>query len=211
VKSLLLLESVAVGSHFERFVDGLTALPDACAIWNRTAEFAYALDYSCCSLTIARKSASDLQLTFFMSDLPDEFSQAYRNDGLVGVDPFLQFSCNSLTAKKVATDDLACFKGASAENQAFLDQAAESGAVAEMGIPARTQQSEHFGGWLFSSRERQDALIFWTRTMVGKPTLPACWAMSSGSPLASAQWGRGCSASENVNACCGSGSDFAFR
>jgi len=145
-----------VGLYFERFVDGLTALPDAGSIWNRTAEFAYDLGFSSCSLTIARKSGSGLQSTFFMSDLPDEFSKAYRNDGLVGVDPFLQFSCNSLSAKKVATDDLACFKGASAKHQAFLDQAADSGAVAGVGIPVRTTGSEHFGGWLFSSGEKRD-------------------------------------------------------
>jgi DNA-binding CsgD family transcriptional regulator len=154
---LPLLDGAAVSSQFERHVDGLTALPDAGPIWDRTAEFAYDLGFSSCSLTIARKSADGLQSTFFMSDLTHEFSNAYRNDGLVGVDPFLQFSCRSLSAKKVATDDLACFKGASAEHQAFLDQAAESGAVAGMGIPVRTPESEHFGGWLFSSREKREA------------------------------------------------------
>jgi len=154
------LRRAAVGKLFENFVDNLTTFPDAGAIWEHTAGFAQELGFSTCSLTMACRSGNGLQSSYFRSGLSEEFDRAYLDEGLVNYDPFLLFSCNSLSAKKVGTEDLSCFKGASAMHQMFLDQVADAGASNGIAIPVRTSREEHFGGWLFSSNDKRDMFDF---------------------------------------------------
>jgi DNA-binding CsgD family transcriptional regulator len=143
-------------SQFEDFVGGLTDISDAEIIWTHTAEFAYRLGFSSCSLTLAKKTPCGLMPAYYKSNLNEEFNRAYKADGLTECDPFLHFICKSLAAQKVNTDNLSCFKGASAKHQAFLDHASESGAKNGIGIPVRPSGENVFGGWIFSSGEEQE-------------------------------------------------------
>lgn len=140
-------------SRFEDFVDTLTPLKDAEAVWQHTAEYSYKLGFSNCSLTLAKKTSEGLEPAYLISDLPEEFGKIYKNEALISDDPFLQFSCQSLTAKKVASKDLSVFPKTTEKHKIFLDIAAQSGAMNGLGIPVRTSDIDLFGGWVFSSTE----------------------------------------------------------
>lgn len=141
---------------FEEFAEELTDIADAGGIWRHTADFAYSLGFSSCALTMAAKDKAGLKSARFMSDLPTEFNIAYTNQGMVGRDPFLLFCCQSLTAKQVDTRDLSKYPGASLKHQMFLDYAADSGAAKGIGIPVRPFGENIFGGWVFSSNDRDE-------------------------------------------------------
>lgn len=141
---------------FEEFTEGLTGLTDVDEVWRHTANLAYNFGFSSCSLTIASRRATGLESTYLKSDLSEEFQSAYRFQGLVGCDPFLRFSCTSLIAKRIDSSNLSSISGASTEHEVFLDHAATAGAASGYGIPVRLAGDEVFGGWLFTSTERND-------------------------------------------------------
>ncbi len=141
---------------FEEFADTLTTLPDREAIWRHMAGYAYNRGFSSCSLVLKNNAAPGKQSPEILSDLSREFRQAYSKQGLGEIDPFLLFSCRSLSAKKIVTDSLSSFPGASAIHQQFLDYASQSGATNNLGIPVRTSDCDVFGGWIFSNSENED-------------------------------------------------------
>ena len=140
-------------TSFEEYADGLTEIADADGVWQHTADFAYGLGFSSCSLTMAATDRTGMKSARLMSDLPAEFNRTYTEQGFVGRDPFLLFCCHSLTAKQVDTRDLSKYPGASLQHQMFLDYAADSGAAKGIGIPVRPFGESIFGGWVFSSNE----------------------------------------------------------
>ena len=141
---------------FEEFTEGLADLTDVDSLWRHTANLAYSFGFSSCSLTIAGRRTTGLESTCLKSDLSEEFQSAYRFQGLVDCDPFLQFSCTSLTAKRIDSSNLSSIPGASIEHEMFLDHAATAGATSGYGIPVRPAGDEIFGGWLFTSAGRND-------------------------------------------------------
>lgn len=139
---------------FEEFADSVSSLPDINSVWHHLGRFAADRGFSHCSLTLAAQTKGGIRSTRLLSGLPEEFRQKYRQGGLVEQDPFLLFCCHTLCAKKVSTENLSDYAGASPGHQAFLDFAADSGARNGLGIPVRTVGSEPFGGWLFTSEEK---------------------------------------------------------
>lgn len=142
---------------FEKFADRLTNLSDAGDIWRCTAEFSHNLGFSSCSLTLAERSGSKLESRYLQTDLGTEFHDAYTTGELIDIDPFLQFSCHKPTAQKILTRDLSSFPESSPKHQEFLDRVAQSGNTGGIGIPVRTSENLIFGGWMFSSREPEEA------------------------------------------------------
>lgn len=140
-------------SPFEDFAEGLSGLPDADAIWAHTAAFAHNIGFSGCSMTLARETKHGLVSDYLKSDISDEFSAIYAQNGLVNHDPFLLFSCHNLTAKKFGVADIASFPSVSKQQQIFLDCTAEFGASNGIGVPVRIRSDCQFGGWVFSSSE----------------------------------------------------------
>lgn len=142
-------------SRFAGFVDDLASLPDAAAVWQRTADLAADAGYAGCSLVLGQKSGGQIERPRINSNFSAEFQRAYAREGLGQIDPFLLFSCDTLTAKKIVTKDLSSFPGASRQHETFLEHAAENGAVNNLGVPVRTSgnSNELFGGWIFSNSE----------------------------------------------------------
>lgn len=143
-------------SRFGEFVDTLTSLPDAEAIWQHTADFAANTGYSGCSLVLATKSEQGIQNPRISSSFSAEFQRAYSCEGLGQIDPFLLFSCETLTAKKIVTKDLSSFPGAAPQHKTFLEHAADNGAINNLGIPVRMPANDVFGGWIFSNSEPEE-------------------------------------------------------
>lgn len=112
--------------------------------------------FSHCSLTMASCANGQIRSTRLLTDLPEAYCSLYQSK-LVGLDPFLLFSCHTYSASTVTTEDFSEFAGASPEHQAFLDLTAESGAKHGVGIPVRTFGGSPFGGWLFTSQEEDRA------------------------------------------------------
>ncbi|MEM9472549.1 MAG: LuxR C-terminal-related transcriptional regulator [Pseudomonadota bacterium] len=142
-------------SRFAGFVDDLTTLPDSAAVWQHTADFAADTGYTGCSLVLGRHSGGRIECPRISSNFSPEFQHAYAREGLGQIDPFLLFSCNTLTAKKIVTKDLSSFPGATAQHKMFLEHAAENGAVNNLGVPVRMSDGSNdlFGGWIFSNSE----------------------------------------------------------
>ena len=138
---------------FAEFADSVSSLPDINSVWHHLGRFAGERGFSNCSLTLAARTKDGIHSTRLLSDLPREFREMYQHGGLIGQDPFLLFCCGTLSPKKVTTENLTDYAGASREHQAFLDFTADSGAKNGLGVPVRTVGSEPFGGWLFTSRE----------------------------------------------------------
>lgn len=142
---------------FENFVDQMINLPDAAGVWQCTAEFGRTLGFESCSLTLAERVDSKLISAYLITDLGNEFSEAYVNGGLVEIDPFLLFNCDKPCARKVVTGNLSSFPRSSSRHQAFMDHITENGTTGGVGIPVRTTDNRVFGGWVFSSRESKPA------------------------------------------------------
>ena len=138
---------------FAEFADSVSSLRDINSVWHHLGRFAGERGFSHCSLTLATRSHDAIHSTRLLSELPHEFREMYQHGGLVGQDPFLLFCCGTLSPKKVTTENLSGYAGASREHQAFLDFTADSGAKNGLGVPVRTVGSEPFGGWLFTSHE----------------------------------------------------------
>lgn len=138
---------------FEEFAVSVSSLPDINSVWHHLGSFAVERGFSNCSLTLAARTEDGICSTRLLSDLPREFLEMYKSGGLIERDPFLLFCCHTLCAKKVTTENLSDYAGASHEHQAFLDFTADSGARNGLGVPVRTVGSEPFGGWLFTSQE----------------------------------------------------------
>lgn len=145
-------------SRIGGFVDELTTLPDAAAIWQHTADFAADTGYAGCSLVLGKMSDRQIQCPRISSSFSAEFQHAYAEEGLGQIDPFLLFSCDTQTAKKIVTRDLSSFPGAHPQHKTFLEHAAENGAINNLGIPVRTSESDNevFGGWIFSNSEPEE-------------------------------------------------------
>ncbi|WP_337660404.1 helix-turn-helix transcriptional regulator [Anderseniella sp. Alg231-50] len=143
-------------SRFGGFVDELTTLPDAVSIWRHTADYAANAGYSGCSLVLGEMSDGHIRRPRIISSFSADFRQAYAQEGLGEIDPFLLFSCTSLSAKKIVTRDLSSFPGACPQHKMFLEHAAENGAVNNLGIPVRTPDNDVFGGWIFSNSETDE-------------------------------------------------------
>ena len=141
-------------SPFEDFAEGLTKLHDVDSIWEHTATFAHDLGFSGCSLTLACETSSGLKSDYLKTDISDEFNNIYADNGLINHDPFLLFSCHSLTAKKFGVSDASSFPSVSPQQQIFLECTAEFGAVNGVGVPVRVRGDGIFGGWVFSSSEQ---------------------------------------------------------
>jgi len=150
-------------SNLERFIGTLTDLPDGDAIWAATKNFGYALGFSDCSLTLARKGSCGIHSPTVRSSFSEKFLSAYIGENLVKSDPFLLFSCKNLVASKFLTKDLSNIPNPDPAHRMFLELTAnENETVGAIGIPVRTDGNEKFGGWLFSVNEseyRLDDLI----------------------------------------------------
>ncbi len=144
-------------SRFAEFVDDLTILPDSAAVWRRTADFAADTGYAGCSLVLGKSTDGQIERPRISSNFSAEFQHAYAREGLGQIDPFLLFSCNTLTAKKIVTKDLSSFPDATSQHATFLEHAAENGAVHNLGVPVRMSGNSNtlFGGWIFSNSEAE--------------------------------------------------------
>ncbi len=142
---------------FENFVDQMINLPDANDVWQCTAEFGYNLGFSSCSLTLAERADGKLNSRYLKTDFGDEFSEGYDKGGLIDIDPFLHFACQTPASQKILTSSLTSYPGSSATHQHFLDQLSEGGTKGGIGVPVRTSENKVFGGWIFSSHEPEEA------------------------------------------------------
>ncbi|MEP4926508.1 MAG: LuxR C-terminal-related transcriptional regulator [Hyphomicrobiales bacterium] len=104
-------------------------------------------------MTLAHETKRGLVSDYLKSDISDEFSAIYAQNGFINHDPFLLFSCHSLTAKKFGVADISSFPSVSKQQQLFLDCTAEFGASNGIGVPVRIRGDRQFGGWVFSSCE----------------------------------------------------------
>lgn len=145
-----------MASYFEGFADKLTTLSDSDTIWSEAFEFCQTLGFAGCSLVLAHGSANGVHTPMIKSNFSEEFKNAYTSEGLGEIDPFLLFSCRTLSAKKIVTKNLSSFPNAPPQHQRFLEHAAENGARNNIGIPVRTAEcNDVFGGWIFSSNENE--------------------------------------------------------
>ncbi|MGI9352191.1 MAG: LuxR C-terminal-related transcriptional regulator [Rhizobiaceae bacterium] len=147
-----------MASSIEEFIDQLTSLPDSDTIWKHTSDYANNRGYSGCSLVLGKSTPDGIQSPQIKSNFSEEFRNAYAKEGLGEIDPFLLFSCETLSAKKIVTKNLSSFPDASPVHQKFLEHAAENGAINNLGIPVRTSDSKgFFGGWIFSNCESDES------------------------------------------------------
>lgn len=166
-------------SPFEDFAEGLTKLPDADAIWEHTAAFAHDLGFSGCSMTLAREVKSGLKSDYLKSDISDEFNAIYANNGLINYDPFLLFSCHSLTAKKFGVSDLSSFPSVSRQQQIFLDCTADFGATNGVGVPVRMRGMEFSVAGYSPVLNRSQPLRSWKMIMDAMCIWREFWPMSA--------------------------------
>lgn len=142
--------------RFEEFAESLPTLTSVGAVWKHTAAYSHALGFSNCTLTLAKKTPTGPQSANFFSNLDGKFCDVYSKEGLISDDPFLKFTCASLSAKKIANEGLLAFPNASAKHKIFLDITAQSGAPNGLGVPVRISNQDVFGGWIFSCTDVGD-------------------------------------------------------
>lgn len=88
-----------MASYFEGFADKLTTLSDSDTIWSKAFEHCQTLGFAGCSLVLAHGSANGVHTPMIKSNFSEEFNNAYTSEGLGEIDPFLLFSCKTLSAK----------------------------------------------------------------------------------------------------------------
>ncbi len=144
-----------MGLRFDTFADQLTHLTDEADIWRHTAAYGRNMGFSGCHLTMVKRTEAGLMNDRLLTDFPGDFESAYRHRGLVDIDPFLLFGCETLSAKKIVTRDLSSFPKGSRKHREFLDHASSAGAVGGIGVPIHSSRNKLFGGWMFSARESE--------------------------------------------------------
>ncbi len=132
--------------ELQDFSEDVARLSSADAVWSRMANLAEDRGMPFCTLTMARRETG-LHSSQFISSLPDEFRDNYREGGLIGDDPFLSLICRNMTAAGIVTDGDR-FPETNGRQGAFLELTRSFGVKTALCIPVRTIQQSEFGGWV---------------------------------------------------------------